>query len=55
MTEFFHEGATLVVEVDLGEGTRKFSESLPVLVNHLLCRSPVSVLSLPPWVLPYNC
>jgi len=27
MSEFFHEGATLVVEVDLGEGTRKFSES----------------------------
>ncbi len=28
MSEFFHEGATLVIEVDLGEGLRKFSESL---------------------------
>ena len=27
MNEFFHEAATLVIEVDLGEGTRKFSKS----------------------------
>ena len=26
MSEYFHEGATLVIEVDLGEGTRKFSK-----------------------------
>ena len=27
MTEFFHENATLAIEVDLGEGMRKFCES----------------------------
>ena len=27
MTEFFHENATLAIEVDLGEGVRKFCES----------------------------
>ena len=26
MTEFFHENATLAIEVDLGEGMRKFCE-----------------------------
>lgn len=24
MAEYFHENSTLVIEVDLGEGTRKF-------------------------------
>ena len=27
MTEFFHENATLAIEVDLGEGMRKFCKS----------------------------
>lgn len=27
MTEFFHDSSTLVIETDLGEGTRKYRES----------------------------